>query len=132
MTLLNKNHGSAAHSLIKKEISLQFFQENRDLAIVGIEKVDSEICIRVFTDLMNEAASIRHNGHILAHAFGRYGFQLNNNSESVDGRVLADERTMFVTFSKRYPVAEWEMRDFFTRVYEDCDESFYMQRIISS
>lgn len=82
---------------------------------------------------MNEAAIIRHNAHILAHALGRYGFQLNNNSESVDGLVPADERTLFVTFSKRYPVAEWEMRDFFfSWVYEDCDESFYMQLIISS
>lgn len=41
--------------------------------------------------------------------------------------VPAEERTMFVTFSKGYPVSEWEVTNFLTTNYGDCIESFYMQ-----
>ncbi|KAL0333693.1 UNVERIFIED_CONTAM: hypothetical protein Sangu_1525500 [Sesamum angustifolium] len=38
-------------------------------------------------------------------------------------------RTMFATFSKGYPVTETEVRQFFTRMFGNCIESFHMQEV---
>ncbi|KAK6273692.1 hypothetical protein POUND7_010775 [Theobroma cacao] len=46
-----------------------------------------------------------------------------------ESEVPPDDRTMFVTFSKGYPVHEWEVREFFTRAYGDCIESLHMQEV---
>lgn len=40
-----------------------------------------------------------------------------------------NDRTMFVTFSKGYPVTENEVRQFFTRLFGNCIESFHMQEV---
>lgn len=40
-----------------------------------------------------------------------------------------NDRTMFVTFSKGYPVTESEVRQFFTRLFGNCIESFHMQEV---
>ncbi|KAK9081781.1 hypothetical protein Syun_031227 [Stephania yunnanensis] len=39
------------------------------------------------------------------------------------------ERTMFMTFSRGYPVSEAEVRDYFTRNYGDCIDSFHMEEV---
>ncbi|KAL0315848.1 UNVERIFIED_CONTAM: hypothetical protein Sradi_5463000 [Sesamum radiatum] len=36
---------------------------------------------------------------------------------------------MFATFSKGYPVTETEVRQFFTRMFGNCIESFHMQEV---
>ncbi|KAI8531071.1 hypothetical protein RHMOL_Rhmol11G0109100 [Rhododendron molle] len=41
--------------------------------------------------------------------------------------VHPDDRTVFVTFSRGYPMGEREIREFFTQIYGDCVESIYMQ-----
>ncbi|EEF46279.1 conserved hypothetical protein [Ricinus communis] len=38
-----------------------------------------------------------------------------------------EDRTLFVTFSRGYPVHEWEVREFLARSYGDCIESLHMQ-----
>ncbi|KAL2469740.1 hypothetical protein Adt_37876 [Abeliophyllum distichum] len=43
--------------------------------------------------------------------------------------VAREDRTMFVTFSRGYPVAESEVRQFFTRMLGNCIESFHMQEV---
>lgn len=146
------------HNLIKRDISLQFLQENRDLAIRGLAKVDREVCIRAFSDLMEEAIA-RNNAQRLVETqmllqqtlstrggFGQFiscpennnnnTTTTNNNNNNVveapngNGVVPAEERTMFVTFSKGYPVGEWEVREFFNNLFGDnCIESFYMQDV---
>ncbi|XP_026425011.1 uncharacterized protein LOC113321333 [Papaver somniferum] len=40
-----------------------------------------------------------------------------------------DERTMFITFSRGFPISEGQLREFFVRTYGDCIESIYMQEI---
>ncbi|KAM3693695.1 hypothetical protein ACJW31_07G002900 [Castanea mollissima] len=126
-------------SLMEKEISLQFFLENRLNGIVGIAKIVNEVCIRALSDIMQQAvernasqslvesqmlmmppsASIHQS---LVHPGPRQPRTLGNE-------VPADDRTMFVTFSKGYPVHEWEVREFFTRSYGDCIESLHMQDV---
>ncbi|KAK9081783.1 hypothetical protein Syun_031229 [Stephania yunnanensis] len=39
------------------------------------------------------------------------------------------ERTMFMTFSRGYPVSEAEVRDYFTKNYGDCIDSFHMEEV---
>ncbi|KAJ1380678.1 hypothetical protein SESBI_45819 [Sesbania bispinosa] len=48
----------------------------------------------------------------------------------VNNEEPADDRTLFVTFSKGYHVEEWEVREFFTMTYGDCVESLQMQEIV--
>ncbi|OMO91801.1 hypothetical protein COLO4_18099 [Corchorus olitorius] len=57
----------------------------------------------------------------------RMGFGPSADSGQVP--VPPDDRTMFVTFSKGYPVYEWEVREFFGRAYGDCIESLHMQEV---
>ncbi|KAK9154418.1 hypothetical protein Sjap_001898 [Stephania japonica] len=43
--------------------------------------------------------------------------------------AMQQERAMFMTFSRGYPVSEAEVRDYFTRNYGDCIESFHMEEV---
>jgi hypothetical protein len=106
-------------SLMEKEISLQFFLENRLNGIVGIAKIVDEVCVRAFSDIMQQAGLRRA---------GLGGADLVQ-PRTPENEVPADDRTMFVTFSKGYPVHGWEVREFFTRSYGDCIESLHMQEV---
>lgn len=53
-----------------------------------------------------------------------------NRSSSSATAVSAENRTLFVTFSKGYPVTEAEVREFFTKLFGECIESFYMQPVM--
>ncbi|KAK2993714.1 hypothetical protein RJ640_003713 [Escallonia rubra] len=43
--------------------------------------------------------------------------------------VPSDDRTIFLTFSKGYPISESEVRDFFSRKFGDFIEDLYMQEV---
>ncbi|CAK9155120.1 unnamed protein product [Ilex paraguariensis] len=45
--------------------------------------------------------------------------------------IPADDRTIFLTFSKGYPTSETEVRDFFTRTFGDFVETIHMQEVVS-
>ncbi|XP_019421463.1 PREDICTED: uncharacterized protein LOC109331174 [Lupinus angustifolius] len=49
--------------------------------------------------------------------------------ENNEEQVPADERTLFLTFSKGYPVTEREVKEFFTMRYGDYVEALYMQEV---
>ncbi|TKY53531.1 hypothetical protein E2542_SST25065 [Spatholobus suberectus] len=44
--------------------------------------------------------------------------------------VSVDDRIIFMTFSKGYPISEDEVRDFFSRRYGDIIEAIYMQDVV--
>lgn len=44
--------------------------------------------------------------------------------------IAREDRRMFATFSRGYPVSESEVRQFLTRIYGNCIESIYMQRVM--
>ncbi|KAK7265441.1 hypothetical protein RJT34_33061 [Clitoria ternatea] len=52
------------------------------------------------------------------------------SSSSSPIAIPADDRTLFVTFSKGYRVEEWEVREFFTMAYGDCVEALFMQEVV--
>ncbi|KDP46151.1 hypothetical protein JCGZ_06662 [Jatropha curcas] len=53
-----------------------------------------------------------------------------NDEEKDNSSVPADERTIFLTFSKGYPISEAELGDFFMRKYGDCIEAIHMQEVL--
>ncbi|KAK7393090.1 hypothetical protein VNO78_21543 [Psophocarpus tetragonolobus] len=56
---------------------------------------------------------------------------LNETSISDDIKdVPVDDRIIFMTFSKGYPISEAEVRDFFTRRYGDIIEALHMQDVV--
>ncbi|XP_061361701.1 uncharacterized protein LOC133305481 [Gastrolobium bilobum] len=139
------------HSLMEKEISLQFLYEKRVDAIQGVAKMMQDVCVRALTDIMQQAM-VRNSTEKMMEAqkvvtqssekhlwFGSIGPSSNmmhgNKAELAvqdliaDSEVPADDRTLFVTFSKGYRVEEWEVREFFTVGYGDCVEALYMQEV---
>ncbi|CAL1387159.1 unnamed protein product [Linum trigynum] len=55
-----------------------------------------------------------------------------NGSEGDGDGVPADERTVFLTFSKGYPISEREVRDFFSMRYGDIYEDVHMQEVATA
>ncbi|XP_034225695.1 uncharacterized protein LOC117635495 [Prunus dulcis] len=94
-------------SFMEKEVSLQFFHENQQAAAQGVTKAANIVCLPAFDDIMKQAIEIN--------------FSQNSADHS--------QRTMFVTFSKGYPVHEHEVKQFFTAAFGDCVESLQMQEV---
>jgi hypothetical protein len=132
----NEGNIPIMQSLVEREISLRYFFENRNVVREGVAKVFRDVCMRAVIDLMQEAMVVRINNamigrnvnmapqnQFLSGSIGSAGpvRQINN--------VPADDRTLFLTFSKGYRVEEWELRDFFTMTYGDCIEALYMQEV---
>ncbi|XP_012077535.2 uncharacterized protein LOC105638353 [Jatropha curcas] len=107
-------------SLMEKEVSLKHFHENRFSAIQGVAKIVNEVCIRAVHDIMQQAIERNATQKVMT-----------AHQPTVVVGVPEEERTMFVTFSKGYPVEAWEVREFFTRRFGDCIESLHMQEVES-
>ncbi|XP_022754154.1 uncharacterized protein LOC111302566 [Durio zibethinus] len=135
-------------SLMEGDLSLQFFYENRLIAAQGIVRIVNEVCMRALRDIMQHAIE-RNAAQSLADSqrqqamsqtlqpmvlpgLSQMGFSPGNVGLpwTQENEVPPDDRTMFVTFSKGYPVYEWEVREFFTRAYGDCIESLHMQEVL--
>ncbi|MCD7460506.1 hypothetical protein HAX54_043665 [Datura stramonium] len=124
-------------SLIAKEFSLLFFHQNRDSATSGIRKIASEVCLRALPDIMEKAmntsceeSNMSGESSSLIGRMARLGLGGDMSPRRMMGNnVPPDDRTMFVTFSKGYPVAEWEIREFFTKIFGDCIEYILMQEV---
>ncbi|WVZ12925.1 hypothetical protein V8G54_017455 [Vigna mungo] len=116
-------------SLVDKEISLQFLYENRVSALQGVAKEMQDVCVRAFTDIMQQAIIRNSNDRVVNQNPLWFGSIGPSNSRV---EVPADDRTLFVTFSKGYRVEEWEVKEFFTIAYGDCIEALYMQEVQSN
>ncbi|TKY58976.1 hypothetical protein E2542_SST16051 [Spatholobus suberectus] len=141
--------------LTQKDISLRIFSEKRYTIIAGIKSVLKNICARIFVDVLqivlkskniNKASTSRGNisnmpltvpgfPHPL---FGTFDMPPNNtmNSDLFDERiwmgngpcddVTTDDKSMFLTFSRGFPVSEREVRQLFTCAYGDCVQNLSM------
>ena len=105
-------------SLVEKEISLQFVYENRSSALQGVAKVMQDVCVRAFTDIMQQAMIRNSNDRAIRqssssennnHNHGPVWFGSIGPANLRGEEVPADDRTLFVTFSKGYRVEEWEL-----------------------
>ena len=124
-------------SLMEKKISLHFFLENQLNGVVGIAKIVNEVCITALSDIMQQAVernasqSVAESQMVLSppthHSLAHHGLchvGLGGGDliqpRTLGNEVPIDDRTIFVTFSKGYPVQEREIREFFTRSYGIC------------
>ncbi|KAI5674271.1 hypothetical protein M9H77_14635 [Catharanthus roseus] len=71
-------------------------------------------------------------GQPLCHSYASssFGAKKMSNATKSGNRSPPENRTLFVTFSKGYPVTESEVRDFFTQLFGKCIEAFYMQPVM--
>ncbi|GFP79475.1 hypothetical protein PHJA_000091000 [Phtheirospermum japonicum] len=134
--------------LLKTEVSLLYFQENRLKVFHDVQNLVSDVYIPALSDIMEQArrgafvkSPVRPKpppvpaitfDDLIARAFS--GLSIEGGCNMGRARCGGEgpprsARTMFVTFSKGYPVAEAEVREFFTRLFGNCIESLYMQEV---
>ncbi|OAY27373.1 uncharacterized protein LOC110603318 [Manihot esculenta] len=139
--------------IMEKNISLEMFHHNKFSAISGIKNFLTTVCARIFTDILQRvlattsSAQSVPNQPLIIPGFphplfgglaivprsmdsdfligGLWGWGPNNN-------VSEDERTMFLTFSRGFPVTKDEVTQLFTRLHGDCVVSVQMQENVSS
>ncbi|EOA19578.1 hypothetical protein CARUB_v10002669mg [Capsella rubella] len=140
--------------VMTKDISLQIIYKHRYSAITGIKNFLTTVCSRVFSDILQQVlpssssysfiTKLRHpliipgfphptfgsinvmpdidvyNNHLSLCSHGLWGWNANCIATE-------NERTMFITFSRGFPVSQEEVKHFFTKNYgENCVEGVYM------
>ncbi|KAL6507143.1 hypothetical protein OROHE_022042 [Orobanche hederae] len=139
--------------LLKTDVPLQYLRENRRTVFHHVQNLVSDVCVPALSDIMELARNdgihespdqnvtpvldrptslVRALTYDDLIARGFLGLQIEGDS----GRARTGEaviprfaRTMFVTFSKGYPVTETEVREFFMKLFGNCIESLYMQEV---
>lgn len=135
--------------IMEKDISLQMFYLNKYSTICGIKSFLNTVCSRIFSDILqyvvgstshvipNQPLGISGFPHSLFgsvtvvpraidHHFpvgNLWGWHSSNN-------VSEDDRTLFLTFSRGFPVSEDEVRELFSGICGDCGDcvdSVHMQ-----
>lgn len=118
--------------LVKKRISFQYFHENRASVVKELRKIVTEICAVALQDVIEDAIRKHDAYESLVNSFSNLGFVGEaSTSSSLTNGASVEDRTMFITFSRGYPVAESEVREFFTRLFGNCIEAFYLQPVRS-
>ncbi|TQD85409.1 hypothetical protein C1H46_029039 [Malus baccata] len=134
-------------SFIEKEISVQFFHQNRDAAARDVTKAVKEVCLPAFDDIMQKAMQRDFAQNFADHSYvvlpsqrsssSLFPFSLSINQQPClqqqplqrNEATPPHDRTMFVTFSKGYPVQESEVRQFFKITFGARIESVQMQEV---
>ncbi|KAJ1410963.1 hypothetical protein SESBI_21497 [Sesbania bispinosa] len=136
--------------LIQSEISLQFFSQKRFTTIAGIKSVLNKTCARIFTDILQNILGSTSGTSTFSPLivpgfphpiFGTFttpplNFEeldlsdpriwSDNNRLPSDDDVIDDDKTMFLTFSRGFPVTEEEVRYLFTSTFGDCIKVIHM------
>ncbi|KAL6199571.1 hypothetical protein ACLB2K_029355 [Fragaria x ananassa] len=79
--------------------------------------------------LNNEMANMLSCLHLHDDVRGKGDTRDVVRGDQVQEEVPADDRTIFLTFSKGYPISEKEVREFFTRKYGDIFDAIHMQEV---
>ncbi|KAL2344679.1 hypothetical protein Fmac_005964 [Flemingia macrophylla] len=145
--------------LTQKDISLKIFCQKRYTIIAGIKSVLKNICARIFADVLEIILKSRNinkvrasqgnisNMHLIIPGFphplfGTFDIPTDDtiNLDLSDEKiwmgngpcddVTDDDKSMFLTFSKGFPVSEFEVKQLFTRSYGDCVQSLTMGNAI--
>lgn len=133
--------------VLGQEISLQTFAQNRFTIIRRIKTILKNVCSRVFTDILQlvlpGSSQMINFGHsLVVPGFPHPVFgSLNIVNQPMDYDIptgglwgwdqvehegTEDDRTMFLTFSRGFPVFEEEVKELFTNMFGDCVRSVHM------
>ncbi|KAL1197294.1 hypothetical protein V5N11_019106 [Cardamine amara subsp. amara] len=142
----------------EERISLQIIYKQRYSAIIGIKYFLTTICSRIFSDILQQVlpssslssfdASLRHPLIIPGFPHPTFG-SINVMPNDIDGDNISNnlfssphglwgwnanciatenDRTLFLTFSRGFPVLHEEVIELFTKKYgENCVLGVYMQ-----
>ncbi|XP_010667090.1 uncharacterized protein LOC104884180 [Beta vulgaris subsp. vulgaris] len=137
--------------VIDEEISLKTISLMKYTAISGLKAFLNEVCAWIFSDILLQILPIPSNWNITTPLYipgfphptfgaleiyalpssvtipikGLWGWKLNFEAP-------IDDRTIFLTFSRGFPVSEDEVRQFFVQMCGDCIESFEMEGVNES
>nr|XP_011458390.1 PREDICTED: uncharacterized protein LOC105349700 [Fragaria vesca subsp. vesca] len=115
-------------------VTLKFFHDNHHAIICGTIKFLKDVCLKTFQDfphqpnyhakdkLVEENRSIFHQEREIE---DKEAAETSRNSPSGDEQ----ERTLFLTFSRGFPLSENEVRECFTREFGDIVDRIYMQEV---
>ncbi|CDP13501.1 unnamed protein product [Coffea canephora] len=131
--------------IVEKRLSLRLFYENKFTMICGIKAFLNHVCANAFADILAQfyPSQANFNYPLIIPGFphptfgslaiiprapdyvfpceGIWGWGLNIEAPE-------DDRTIFLTFSRGYPVTETEVRELFASYYGDnCVESVSME-----
>ncbi|CAK7353652.1 unnamed protein product [Dovyalis caffra] len=141
--------GTLPHTarLLGKEICLETFLQNKFAAISGIKNFLNTICARIFTDILQfvlaGASQVIANQPLVVPGFPHPVFgDVTILARSVDNdfpvgglwgwdptlTVPEDDRTMFLTFSRGFPVTKEEVTELFTSICGDCVVNVQLQQ----
>jgi len=108
--------------ILHHNVTFEFFHEKRLELTTNVTKFIHEVCIRAFTDIIEQViakqqelylASLYGTDDLPTHMPPQAVYYTPNDSPMVPQQI--DDRTLFMTFSRGYPVSENELRDFFSR-----------------
>ncbi|CAH8281754.1 unnamed protein product [Eruca vesicaria subsp. sativa] len=140
-------------SYLEKDISLPFIYKNRYTAIAGIKTFLTTNCSRIFTDILTQVvpytpppysvSGLQHPLMIPGFPHPTFG-NINVMPDAPNNTALIfpsniwewndhcmeteNDRTLFLTFSRGFPVSQAEVRELFTsRFGEKCVVGVYMR-----
>ncbi|CAI9100718.1 OLC1v1037878C1 [Oldenlandia corymbosa var. corymbosa] len=118
-------------SIFNNKISLQYFHENRATMARELQSIITEICAKALPDLIDDALRKHATFDALTDELASLGFVDEKPRSNHRAGTSTQERAVFITFSRGYPVSEAEVRSFFTSLFGECVEAFYMQSVNS-
>ncbi|XP_031253902.1 uncharacterized protein LOC116111881 [Pistacia vera] len=132
-------HVPLTQRMTKDGVSLKYFHENRLAIIHGVTRNINDVCSKAFVDVLpnvllptvNDIAVQRSllRSDEMVEMLRRLAISSNSDEQEMNKEevVPQDERTIFLTFSKGYPISKNEIKDFFTRNFGECIETICMQ-----
>lgn len=139
--------------ILQTQISLQTFTRHRFTTISGIKILLNNVCARIFTDILQRVlaavpSQTRRDQDLVIPGFPHPLFgDLTVVTQPMDNdliptaelwgwhptnEVSEDDRTMFLTFSRGFPVSEEEVRKLFTEMFGNCVEGVHMGNLSSN
>lgn len=139
--------------ILQTQISLQTFTHHRFTTISGIKIFLNNVCARIFTDILQRVlaagpSQMRPDQPLVIPGFPHPLFgDLTVVTQPLDSDLIPtaemwgwhptndvpeDDRTMFLTFSRGFPVSEEEVRELFTEKFGNCVEGVHMGNVSSN
>ncbi|KAF2561760.1 hypothetical protein F2Q70_00014280 [Brassica cretica] len=116
--------------MTRQNFTLEGIHQKREDILLEMKKHLTSICYPAFEDIcvrfeMQNKEKMHTSSHFLC------GQQATTNhaagTSNVEGQQLtAEDRTVFLTFSKGYPISEVEVYEYFTRRFGDIVEAIHM------
>ncbi|KAG0454001.1 hypothetical protein HPP92_025305 [Vanilla planifolia] len=120
--------------LVDEPLTLRFFHAHRDVTVRGITNILDGVGVVIFDDRLNALMAAQE---VAARAAEEGGYR----PPAVPVELCAvyrprlvhaseDRRSMFVTFSKGYPLRREDIMEYFTQKWGDCVERVMMEKTV--